>query len=135
MKRKCIWKCCLLHGNAYVKNLFRQTTLIRIRLLLEEQSDLGPHCLLQRSFKKKRGDSHKTTFSHDKQILTFFNGSTHIWWWLDICRVWRYIVGGDGRGWVAWQWRMRIVHVWIWLKIRKNKKHVNINSLSPSVVC
>ena len=42
--------CCLQNILANVSNLFfayRQTVWTLIRLLLEEQSDLGPHCLLK----------------------------------------------------------------------------------------
>ena len=42
--------CRLLYLLANFSNIFfayRQTVLTQIRLLLEEQSDLGPHCLQQ----------------------------------------------------------------------------------------
>ena len=35
--------------NAYVKDLSRHTVWTHLRLL-KEQSDLGPHCFLQRHF-------------------------------------------------------------------------------------
>ena len=41
---------CLLHLLANFSNIrfeYRQTVWAQIRLLLEEQSDLGPHCLQQ----------------------------------------------------------------------------------------
>ena len=57
-EKKCIWKCRLLKSSAAHKCLHqglisahRQTVWTQIRLLLEEQSDLGPHCLLQGCFK------------------------------------------------------------------------------------
>ena len=42
--------CCRLHLLANFSNIlfaYRQTVWTQIRLLLEEQSDLGPHCLQQ----------------------------------------------------------------------------------------
>ena len=43
---------------------YRHTVWIQIRLLLEEQSDLGSHCLL-RTFKKDKQMTWQTTFKCD----------------------------------------------------------------------
>ena len=55
--------CCLHKSSAACKCLYQglilaytQTVWALIRLLLEEQSDLGPHCLLQRHFKSSHGN-------------------------------------------------------------------------------
>ena len=51
--------CGLLHLLANFSNIlfvYRQTVWTQIRLLLEEQSDLGPHCLQQRLLKYSAED-------------------------------------------------------------------------------
>ena len=57
-KKNSIWKCRLFMSSAeYLLKLFnpvfayRQTVWTQIRLLLEEQSDLGPYCLQKMTFK------------------------------------------------------------------------------------
>ena len=63
----CYEKCQLLKLSAACKcsrqgliSVYRQTVWTQIRLLLKEQSDLGPHCLLQRGFKStSRRDSRR----------------------------------------------------------------------------
>ena len=53
--KKCIWKYLLLKSSAAWKLLilvYRQIVWAQIWLFLEEQPDLGPHCLQHRHFKQ-----------------------------------------------------------------------------------
>ena len=53
--------CRLLHLLANFSNIlfaYRQTVWTQIRLLLEEQSDLGPHCLQQWLFSNRQKTKH-----------------------------------------------------------------------------
>ena len=63
-KKICIWKCSLFMLSAeysckFFKPIvaYRQTVWTLIRLLLEEQSDLGPHCLQKWLLKSQADDS------------------------------------------------------------------------------
>ena len=77
-KKTCIWKYCLFMSSAeYSCKLskpifaYRQTVWTQIRLLLMEQSDLGPHCL-QNDFK-----NHKQM---TKQTIIVVIGSLRVKW-------------------------------------------------------
>ena len=73
-KKTCIWKCRLFMSSAeYSCKLFkpfffayRQTVCTLIRLLLEEQSDLGPHCLQK---KKKMTFKITSRWQSRRQLL------------------------------------------------------------------